>query len=697
MKKKLIITLIALLSTNIISVEINAKYYGTYKRLEQPKVSYEFQENELGVVNFAPIWGDKAKNIEMMKEYIDEADKLGVKILLFPEMCVTGYASSSDKEDEIYKMPIELAESIEGPTATYFSKIADEKDMWVIYGATETIEGDANHAYNSAFACSPDGAVYSYQKLAPVEGEWCVPGNKPVLIDAGEYGLIGLSICYDTYANPEIERYYAANGCNILLNPTATSRFYKDIDNDTLVEDYGWEWYYKNRLETIASRDGMTILSSNLVGTDGPQNEDGTFKYNFPGGSVIMNATFKGAQYYAGEIQSNGKLTTSANIVTGEKGLITNRSVVTAKTGYTTSHADFAPELYAKWYDEIADKFESGESLSYKYTDTDGPLAAVVNMSAVWGDKQANLNKIVQYIEEAALLGVEFLVFPETVLTGYEYQNPQTDKLIDVDVAMQVELAETIPGATTNYISELSKKYGMYIVLGMTEKEVEPIYEDSTEKVYNSAAIMYPNGKIESFRKMHRAGSESEWSIPGNTPVIIDTEWGKFGIDICRDGHFYPELGRYYAAMGCNVLVHPTATTGNPWYREGRIGSYTDRDGMAAITCNLLGPDGIFDEQTNTWSGGIFNSTSLIITKYLNEDGKVIAHPTTGYPINLNGTGSESIGYDERKTSPEGLEVAQMNLSGTGFSIANFNPRLFSEMYDKLAQMYRKNYIPLTE
>ncbi len=170
---------------------------------------------------------------------------------------------------------------------------------------------------------------------------------------------------------------------------------------------------------------------------------------------------------------------------------------------------------------------------------------------------------------------------------------------------------------------------------------------------------------------------------------MFETEWGKIGIDICRDGHFYPELGRYYAAMGCTILIHPTATTGNPWYRETRIGSYTDRDGMAAITCNLLGGDGIYNEETEKWSGGVFASTSLIITKY-NGSGRYNAD--TGYAIDLNGTGSESEGYAERGTSPEGLEVAKMNLKGCGFKITNFNPDLFSRMYDELATLYREGY-----
>lgn len=674
----------------------SATEFSTYGRVEQPKVSHDFAAGEIGVVNFKTVWGDKDANIESMKEYIDDAHDAGVKILVFPEMCVTGYCSSSDPDSVVYKTAVNLAEEKDGPTSQIFSNISDNYDMWIIYGATEKIEGDSNHAYNSAFVCSPEGEVTTYQKITPVEGDWCTPGETPVLIDAGEYGLMGISICYDTYATPELGRYYAAKGANILVNPTATSRSYKDVDGDGIRDDQGWEWYYKNRLESNASREGYLILSANLVGGDGPAKDDGSYTYNFPGGSVIVGAQFNGPVYYAGVTEPSADVNTNADIVTGQEGLLTNVAGLRASTGSTCTNKDFLVEYYAKWYAELADKMDAGESLKYRNNTTDGPTAAVVNMPGVWGDKEANLTAIENYIKEAGEKGVDILVFPETVLTGYEWKAPEDDPYYqEQGVAMQVALAETVPGPTTNYLSKYAKQYGMYIIFGMTEKEEDPIYDmtdGGVEKVYNSAAILFPDGTIDSYQKMHRAGYESKWSVSGDTPFMFDTQWGKIGIDICRDGHFYPELGRYYAAMGCTMLIHPTATTGNPWYRETRIGSYTDRDGMAAITCNLLGPDGTYDQATDSWTGGIFNSTSLIITKYHNADGSTGFNPVTGSAIDLNGTGSESEGYADRGTSPEGLEIAKMDLSGTGFSISNFNPRLFSKMYDELACLYREGY-----
>lgn len=247
-------------------------------RLSQPSVTSTFQKDELGVVNFQTIWGDKEANINSMDEYIEEASKKNVKILVFPEMCVTGYVSSSDKTSSSYKWAVESAETKDGKTAKHFAKIADEEDMYIIYGATETVvengKVDTEHAYNSAFVCSPDGEVTTYQKITPVEGSWCTSGSTPVIIDAGEYGKLGISICYDTYSTPELERYYSAMGCNILINPTATGGGWSQNNMSA------WEEYYKLRLESIASRDGYLILSADLAGL----NEDPNSTVKFPGG-----------------------------------------------------------------------------------------------------------------------------------------------------------------------------------------------------------------------------------------------------------------------------------------------------------------------------------------------------------------------------------------------------------------------------
>lgn len=179
---------------------------------------------------------------------------------------------------------------------------------------------------------------------------------------------------------------------------------------------------------------------------------------------------------------------------------------------------------------------------------------AVVNFKAAWGDKAVNLNRIAGYCEAAGKSGADFIVFPETALTGYENDagKPRSEK-------MHTRLAETIPGPATDAIAEYAKKYNMYVVFGMAEKESE-----DSDVVYNSAAIIYPDGRTESYRKIHLPFDESEWAVRGDRPVLIDTPWGPVGVTICYDTYCFPELIRYYRAMGARLCLNVTACPDAP-------------------------------------------------------------------------------------------------------------------------------------
>lgn len=313
------------------------------------------------------------------------------------------------------------------------------------------------------------------------------------------------------------------------------------------------------------------------------------------------------------------------------------------------------------------------------------------------------------------------------------------------DDYMQVLLAEKVKGAdgdatrgaSVKAMADTAKRLGMYIVFGLPEMpDGGPIVDaDGVRKVYNSAAVAFPDGHTESFQKMHRAGQEEKvWSVPGNTPLIFEmpeftgADGGalKAGVSICRDGHFYPELGRYYAASGAELLIHPTATTGDPWYRESRIGSYTDRDGLAAVTANLWGQDGYpldadgkpiysVDANGDTISSGketkgynymgvgrnAFRSTSLIITAWNGKDGTPFDYATGSAP-DTSGTGggatpqiTKDWAFGEGLYDPDNLETRTMNLRSAGFRITNSQARLYSKMYDALAARTIDGYTPM--
>jgi len=217
---------------------------------------------------------------------------------------------------------------------------------------------------------------------------------------------------------------------------------------------------------------------------------------------------------------------------------------------------------------------------------------ACVNFRTDWGNKEANLNRIKGYIEAAAKRGADIILFPETALTGYD---------IDEEVKMHKENAETIPGPSTNEIAQLTRKYGVYVIVGMAEKD-----KDNPEIIYNSVAIVGPEGVIDSYAKIHPAFGENKWCKKGKRPVLFETPWGPVGVGICYDTTMFPELPRYYAACGARLYLHATAisfSTETQEYYLNQLKARSIENIMFVASANLVGK-----EVNNTFFG-----TSIIV------------------------------------------------------------------------------------
>ncbi|HJB90142.1 MAG TPA: carbon-nitrogen hydrolase family protein [Candidatus Eisenbergiella merdigallinarum] len=175
---------------------------------------------------------------------------------------------------------------------------------------------------------------------------------------------------------------------------------------------------------------------------------------------------------------------------------------------------------------------------------------AVVNFSAVWGDKEQNLKRILEYIDAAALKGAQMVIFPETCLTGYDPEDEDMNR----EDRMQRLLSETIPGPATECICERTKRYGIYAVFGMPERDMK-----NPESVYNAAAVCGPEGLVGSCRKIHLPFHEHLWADAGDRPFIFHTPWGPVGLAICYDFYCFPEITRYFRAKGARLLLNCTA------------------------------------------------------------------------------------------------------------------------------------------
>jgi predicted amidohydrolase len=113
-----------------------------------------------------------------------------------------------------------------------------------------------------------------------------------------------------------------------------------------------------------------------------------------------------------------------------------------------------------------------------------------------------------------------------------------------------VDVAEPIPGPSTDYFGELARKHNLYIVAGLVER--------SGHLIYNTAALIGPDGKlVGKYRKTSLPRSEIEGGIaPGSDYPVFETRFGRVGMMICYDG-FFPEVARQLTNRGAEVIAWP--------------------------------------------------------------------------------------------------------------------------------------------
>lgn len=212
---------------------------------------------------------------------------------------------------------------------------------------------------------------------------------------------------------------------------------------------------------------------------------------------------------------------------------------------------------------------------------------STVNFKAIWGDGESNRKRMLEYAEDAGRNNVDLLVFPETALTGYD-----DDGEHEGEEKMHRKLAETVPGPTSDAMAEICKKYNMYALFGLAERDIA-----DASKVYNSAAICGPQGVIGAYRKIHLPFLEMKWAERGDKPVMFDSPWGPIGVGICYDTYAYPEITRYCRAKGARLFLNlsaiGTAETAGAGGYTGNVSLeyHVQNNSMFIVTSNLFGLD----------------------------------------------------------------------------------------------------------
>jgi len=169
----------------------------------------------------------------------------------------------------------------------------------------------------------------------------------------------------------------------------------------------------------------------------------------------------------------------------------------------------------------------------------------------------ANLDRAVQLVTQAAQGGAQVVCLPELFRSPYFCQSEDAAKF---------DLAETIPGPSTEAICEVARLHGITVVVPVFEKRAPGLY-------HNSAAVISPDGAVlGTYRKMHIPDDpgyyEKFYFTPGDLGFqSFDTPSGRIGTLICWD-QWYPEAARLTALKGALVLFYPTAIGWHPHEKE---------------------------------------------------------------------------------------------------------------------------------
>ena len=168
-------------------------------------------------------------------------------------------------------------------------------------------------------------------------------------------------------------------------------------------------------------------------------------------------------------------------------------------------------------------------------------------------DTRANIERAARLVRDAAARGAQIICLKELFNAPYFCKSQQADRF---------DLAEPIPGPSTEAMQALARELAVVIIVPVFERQAAGIYR-------NSAAIIDADGALLGvYRKMHIPDDplfyEKFYFTPGDTGFRAwQTKHGKVGVLICWD-QWYPEAARLTAMQGAEILFYPTAIGWHP-------------------------------------------------------------------------------------------------------------------------------------
>lgn len=221
----------------------------------------------VAAVQFEPQFLKPRKNVALAKQYVFEAAAKGARVVVLPELCMSGYNMSSVHE------AADVAQTRNGWQTQEVCEVAKQMNCFVVFGYVELYEGNL---YNSAVVVGPSGPVGNTQKhnLSGADNLWAKASEalNPVIVTPA--GRLGILICRDAMNHyRESYRFYRPE-----------ERFYRrgSIDTIALLTNWGSAFSYPDSTWVeLAEGVDANVIVSNRVGKE----RDVRFK----GGSAVID------------------------------------------------------------------------------------------------------------------------------------------------------------------------------------------------------------------------------------------------------------------------------------------------------------------------------------------------------------------------------------------------------------------------
>ena len=490
----------------------------------------------VAALQFEPVFGAKDENIARLCALVEEAAGHGARVIVMPEMAVTGYCW----RDRAEIAP--LVETIPGPTTRLFADLARRHDCYIAVGLAER-DAATDLYYNTAVLIGPEGVSRAYRKSHAfiAEPRWAAESaDAPPIVDT-PYGRLGLLICADAdYVEPA--RLLGVAGCDVALFPTCWL--------DEKAPAPGWI--------ARAYENGMYFVAADRFGLErGIQFSGGSCVLDPDGAIMAMRDSGEGIVY--GEVDLARTRARPFTVgapddkmagrrpaaymplalhsylwnpvqfhgLYGERGLDAGRRLRVAVAQTATPdipspivNAGVPPVLDAAPPFPDTARAEAGTPLTLDAREQDAVRRLVLTVAPD---------------------GADLLALPALPLLRRAPASP----------AEAAAVAEDMAGPTVQWLRALAADLRGHVAGSLVERD--------GERLYLTVVLVAPDGLVGRYRTLHPGRVTDAWATPGDLGLpVFDLEGARVGLLYGRD-MLFPETARVLSLAGADIICAPSA------------------------------------------------------------------------------------------------------------------------------------------